>query len=283
MTAIAMTDTFVSLMYHDLLPGTGAGCGEAALSPSITSYFVSEQAFAQHLDALETHADVLSHEDVLRFHESGADAPSSGRPRIHLTFDDGWKRCVELGGPLLEARGWEATLFVTTELIGRPHFVNENDLRSIDGRSFHIGSHARTHCFLNELPEAAIREELRASKSRLEDITGRNVVSVSIPNGAVDARVRRLAAEAGYRLVFTSAARANSRRHGPLDIGRIAVRNTTTAAEVASFARGHFGRERLRQQLLSLPKRLLGARNYRILRRTLLGETRHQSEMHDLV
>jgi peptidoglycan/xylan/chitin deacetylase (PgdA/CDA1 family) len=270
-------------MYHDLLPANGAGSDQAALSPSITSYFVSESALAQHLDVLATEADVLNHDDVLRFYDANTNAISSARPQVHLTFDDGWKRCVELGGPLLAARGWQATLFVTTELIGRPQFVTQHDLRCVAGRSFQIGSHSRTHCFLNELPEASVHEELRTSKLQLEDILGLAVDSVSIPNGAVDGRVRRIAAEVGYRLIYTSATRANSRRHGPLDIGRIAVRNTTTAADVASYARGQFGRERLRQQLLSLPKRLLGPRNYRALRRTLLGEARHQCEMHDLV
>jgi peptidoglycan/xylan/chitin deacetylase (PgdA/CDA1 family) len=278
-----MSDTFISLMYHDLLPRDGTGCDRAVLSPSITSYFVSESAFALHLNAMAARVDILTHDDVLRFYGGAPGAPASDRPKVHLTFDDGWKRCVALGGPPLKARGWQATLFVTTDLIGRTHFVSESELRAVAGQAFHIGSHARTHCFLNELSEKAIHEELRTSKLRLEDILGGEVDSVSIPNGAVDGRVRRIAAEVGYRLVFTSSAHANSRRHGPLHVGRIAVRGSTTAREVESFARGHFGRERIRQQLLSLPKRLLGSRNYRTLRRTLLGEARHQSEMHDLV
>lgn len=277
-----MSDSFVSLMYHNLLPGNGAGSDLAALSPSITGYFVGEAAFAEHLRVLAGQADVMSHADVRAFYAGGASTPQAGHGRVHLTFDDGWKQCVELGGPLLEARGWQATLFVTTGLIGRPHFVSEADLRSVSARSFHVGSHARTHCFLNELPEEAIREELRSSKSRLEDILGTAVDSVSIPNGAVDRRVRQIAAEVGYRLLFTSEARGNSVRHGPRAIGRIAIRRTTSAADVAAFAQGRFGPERWRQQLLSLPKRMLGPRPYRALRRRLLGETRQQSEMHDL-
>lgn len=278
-----MSDSFICLMYHNLLPCGGAGRDADALSPSITSYFVDERAFVAQLQMLAESVDVMSHDDVARFYEGQPAETTSSRPRVHLTFDDGWKGCVELGAPLLESRGWQATLFVTTELIGRPQFVSESDLRAVAGKAFHIGSHARTHCFLNELADPAIQEELKSSKQRLEDILGRPVDSVSIPNGAVDDRVRDIAAQLGYRLVFTSSAHANSRATCPLNVGRIAVRSSTTSAQVAAFARGQFGRERLRQGVLSLPKRVLGPKNYRTLRRTLLGEGRRQSEMHDLM
>ncbi len=274
-----MSGSFVSLMYHNVVSAQDAG-DYAALSPSIRNYFVSASDFASHLQRLSESARVLTCAELHRFYATG-DLDGSTKS-VHLTFDDGWKDCVDLGGPLLAERGWQATLFVTTGLIDRPYFVTENDLRRIDERTFHIGSHAHTHCFLNELPDDQIRSELQTSKAQLEDIIGRSVDAVSIPNGAVDERVRRIAVEAGYRLIFTSSTHANTRRRGPLHVGRVAIRQTTTAADVAAFAQGRFRRERCRQQLLALPKRLLGPSGYRALRRTYLGERSNDHEMSDL-
>lgn len=275
-----MSGSFVSLMYHNLVP-TGRGEECAGLSPSIRSYFLDESAFAAHLQVLARSARVLSLEDVRRFYAT-PDNGDATLPNVHLTFDDGWKDCVELGEPLLAGHGWQATLFVTTDLIGRPRFATTADLQRIDGRTFHVGSHSRTHCFLNELPDDRVRDELLSSKQRLEDILGRSVDTLSIPNGAIDSRVRRIAIEAGYGLIFTSSTHRNTRRSGPDNIGRVAIRSTTTADDVAAFAQGRFLQERCRQRLLSLPKQLLGPAGYRTLRRTLLGERPGEQDMAEL-
>lgn len=311
-----MRQSFVSLMYHNLCRSPGSTDGDAALSPSITSYFVSEQDFTVHLDILAEQTEVISPQDVLRFFSersetskvsgslrepsrstsSQSSAPTGLRqaaepqaspapppkPRVHLTFDDGWRECVDRGAPLLAARGFQASLFVTTDLIGRDRFVTAADLRSVSGREFNIGSHCRTHCFLNELSDQQIYDELTASRFALEDLLGTPVEMLSIPNGAVDARVRRVAAEVGYRCLFDSTPRVNTLRSGPWHIGRIAIRAATTPQELATYAAGRFARERCRQQLLSLPKRLLGPGNYRAVRRRLLGEQPHQHEMSEL-
>lgn len=275
-----MSGSFVSLMYHNLVP-TGRGGGCAALSPSIRSYFLDERVFAAQLQVLARSTRVLSCDDVRRFYAS-PDASAASLPSVHLTFDDGWKDCVELGGPLLAEHGWQANLFVTTDLIGKPQFVTTADLQRIDVRTFHVGSHSHTHCFLNELPDDRIRNELQSSKLRLEDILGRPVDTLSIPNGAIDNRVRRIALEVGYGLIFTSSTHRNTRRSGPDNIGRVAIRSTTTADDVAAFAQGRFLHERCRQRLLSLPKQLLGAAGYRTLRRTLLGERPGEQDMAEL-
>ena len=277
-----MPPTFVSLMYHNVVPPAGGPASDAALSPSITRYFVKAATFSEHLQLLAQRAHVMNAHDVQQFYFGAASPAASSKPRVHLTFDDGWRDCIEVGGPLLESHGFQATLFVTADYIGKPRFVSREELQAASGTTFHIGSHARTHCFLNELPDDQIRYELQSSKETLEEIVSADVDAISIPNGAVDARVRRIAADVGYRCVFVSATHMNTRRRGALDVGRVAIRNQTTAAEVLGFAEGRFLRERCRQQLLSLPKHVLGPGRYRSLRRRLLGEKHAQCDMHEL-
>jgi hypothetical protein len=94
--------------------------------------------------------------------------------------------------------------------------------------------------------------------------------------------VVRIAEECGYRFVCLSDVHRNSRRRGPLAIGRTAVRATTNIATVGRYARGDLRREALRSALLSLPKLTLGSARYRRLRGALLGQQAHEHEMCDL-
>jgi peptidoglycan/xylan/chitin deacetylase (PgdA/CDA1 family) len=281
-----MSESFVSLMYHNIVSNDDAAtrADYAQLSPSITGYFVAAERFAQQLDAVMSVADVMTYQDLQQFYGSPrTQFADASRSRVQLTFDDGWRGSVDVAGPLLAERGLQALLFVTSGMIGRPHFLTAMELARLPREMFHIGSHTVTHPFLNELDNECITDELQRSKSELEDIVGEEVDSLSIPNGAADDRVIRIAADCGYRYVFVSAVHRNSYRRGRLSIGRVAIRAGTSVEQVARYASGHLSRERLRGAVLSLPKRVLGPTRYRQLRGMLLGEAPATREMCDLL
>lgn len=67
-----------------------------------------------------------------------------------------------------------------------------------------IGSHTMTHAILASLSADAQVEEIRQSKSILEEITRRPVTSFSYPHGSMTAVTGKLVQEAGYLLACTS-------------------------------------------------------------------------------
>jgi peptidoglycan/xylan/chitin deacetylase (PgdA/CDA1 family) len=134
---------------------------------------------------------------------------------------------------------------------------------------------------LSLLSEPDIRRELDDSKKALEDLTGYGVDALSIPSGAVDQRVRRIAAECGYRLVFDSEVRVNRRGDSPAAIARVAVTRLTLPHDFRRYVQGRVARERLRRAVLSIPKRILGLSRYEKLRRRMLGETQGQQVTHE--
>ena len=184
---------FSCLMYHNVCANGSLSdlTGEwAALSPSIKSYFVEESAFAAQIAAVQRSVDLLRLERVKNFFSSPVrrqqDLPiPDPRPSTLLTFDDGWRGTLDLALPILQRYAAEATVFVTTNLLDTPGFLRANELHQLPSL-LQIGSHCQTHRFLNELSTEQIREELRVSKEELEQLTGRCVDTVSIPNGAVD-------------------------------------------------------------------------------------------------
>jgi peptidoglycan/xylan/chitin deacetylase (PgdA/CDA1 family) len=271
--------SFVSLMYHNIAADDAS---HADLSPSATSYFVSHAAFHEQLARIaDGGATCIDDESLRRFYDPGRAVDEADcRPHVLLTFDDGWRGGVELGGPLLERYGAPAMLFVTTGFLGRPHFLTRRELSRIDHRLFRVGSHGCTHRMLSLMGEPDIRAELSDSKRLLEDVMGCAVDTLSIPSGAVDARVRRIAAECGYTFLFDSQVRVNRRGDNPMAIGRVAVMRNTRPQDVDRYVRQRIGRERLRRAILQAPKRLMGLPRYERVRRRLLGEKPSQRVTH---
>jgi peptidoglycan/xylan/chitin deacetylase (PgdA/CDA1 family) len=267
---------FVCLMYHNVVARDALGdpdCPTERLSPSITSYFVTDARFYDHLSGLDR-SRWLSPADL--------DEPTSDSGddlKALVTFDDGWAGTIDHAGPILESLSITGLMFVTTELIGRPMFSTAASLRNLSPSVLEIGSHTVTHPFLAELDDAAIRRELVDSKHALEDLLSREVRSVSLPNGSIDDRVVRIAREAGYRHIFGSEVQINETLDTDSIIGRVAVKWDTTTETVHRWLDGKVSGANWRRNILTLPKRVLGPARYRRLRAWALGERRGQDEM----
>ena len=265
-------DSFVALMYHDIRED---GWADPHVSPASSSYFVSSSAFAQQMAELSAcGAHCMTWPQLQGFYTGNGhpvDVHSSPRP-VLLTFDDGWRHAVDIGGPILDEHRAQATLFITTDFLGRQHFLSRRDVTELPADLFRVGSHARSHRMLCLLDDAEVRAELSDSRKLLEDLTGYEIDSLSIPNGAVDQRVRRIAAECGYRYLFDSEIRINRRGGDPLAIGRVPLMHATPLSAFRRYVQHRVGWERFRRAVLHAPKRLLGLRRYDLLRRQLLGE-----------
>jgi peptidoglycan/xylan/chitin deacetylase (PgdA/CDA1 family) len=85
------------LAYHGIVPEGERPAGEEAL-------FVHQSDFAEQLDVLAELADVAPLDRI--------DEPGDGRPRVAITFDDGYRGAVRLGVQELVKRGLPATFFV---------------------------------------------------------------------------------------------------------------------------------------------------------------------------
>lgn len=142
------------------------------------------------------------------------DATGGGRPpplTAVLTFDDGWRNWITDALPVLEDLGVGATFYVCPGWWGARHplvegtegaLMTESEAGDLSDRGIDIGSHSMSHPDLRMLDDAALRQELFASKSAVEAVTGRSCRTFAYPYGLVDDRVKRAAHDAGYELAF---------------------------------------------------------------------------------
>ncbi len=135
------------------------------------------------------------------------------RPFV-LTFDDGYASLAEHAFPVLAELGFAALVFVITDFVGgentwdvqygwrRFRHLSWDDLGRWQERGIEVHSHTATHARLPWLPDDAVTDELARSRETIAQRLGRAPSGVSYPFGIADARVRGLAAAAGYTLGF---------------------------------------------------------------------------------
>jgi peptidoglycan/xylan/chitin deacetylase (PgdA/CDA1 family) len=136
--------------------------------------------------------------------------------------------------PALAALKIPFTAFVTPGFVGSgPLYLSVSELKqlsAIPGAT--IGAHGARHVELTSLSDADLAEELSASRKKLEDWTGKAVLSLSYPHGAVDRRVREAARKAGFALGGCSRYGVNGEKRDPLLLCRTEVTRWDTAADL---------------------------------------------------
>lgn len=124
---------------------------------------------------------------------------------VVITFDDGYLDTLTLALPLLREFGFSATCYFVAGAIGRwSEWTKPAPLMDWDGvrawlaAGMEVGSHSVSHRRLPWLDDAAVREEVVASKARLEDRLGIAVGSFAYPYNHVDERALAAVVAAGY-------------------------------------------------------------------------------------
>ncbi|MDP9821545.1 polysaccharide deacetylase family protein [Nocardioides massiliensis] len=137
---------------------------------------------------------------------------------VALTFDDGYASVLELAWPELQERGLPATLFAVSDFLhgdrlfpwDERHGTTEltrlataAQVRDAADDGLDIGSHTRTHRWLPSLTAAEVAEELRSSRTALEDLLQRPIRTCAYPMGGYHRAIRDLTGEAGYAAAIT--------------------------------------------------------------------------------
>lgn len=218
------------LMYHAFY---GDAAALAHIDPADRPYAVSVEAFRAQLDWLDA-ARIPVCDPRAPHGVSGPDGV-----KVVLTFDDGHASNFQHAYPLLRERGITGVFFVTSDFIGaRPGFCSWPQLRDMAAGGMLIGSHGKTHRFLDELGVEEAALEMQVSRQAIERGVGCAPTMLSFPGGRYRRDILPAGRSAGYELFFTSEAGANrstALRPGAL-LRRMAIRDGTAMAAFAGIA-----------------------------------------------
>lgn len=204
----------ITLIYHELYKSR---------IESKYKYAFSSKEFSAQLDLIrQSNLQVLT-ADQLRLLLTSGNTQSNGR--LLITFDDGHNSNYHIALPLLIEYGLKATFFITTDWIGKLHYLNESEVVEMVNQGMSVQSHGKTHNFLDQMSKQDIHTELYSSKCKIEDIIGQGISSLSIPGGRFNELVIQCAREVGYRAVFTSIPFQLKHESDIWSVGRIGMRH----------------------------------------------------------
>ena len=136
--------------------------------------------------------------------------------RIAFTFDDGFENVFDHALPLLNAHGFSGLVYLVADKLGKwndweqplgavpERLMDESQVREWLAAGHQIGAHTLTHPRLTLLSRAAAREEISASRKKLEDRFGVPVTHFCYPYGDHTDEVVALTEEAGFSTATTT-------------------------------------------------------------------------------
>lgn len=249
------------LMYHQITPSP---------LPEFRKYAVTTDAFAAQLDWLALQSYVPVSMEALYEYRAGRGALPA-RPVV-LTFDDGYRDCLDHAIPILNARGFTATFFVLGRLAGKTSrwlleergielpLLDWDAVRQLRAAGNECGSHGMSHTRLTRLTPAACREELAGSRRMLEDELGEEIRHLAYPFGDYDESVRAIAAESGYRTACSVRLGWSAPDDDLLALHRLHVHGEASLKDFAGAFRRHRSPRQLLKAGAQALRRKLGSR-----------------------
>jgi glycosyltransferase involved in cell wall biosynthesis len=226
------------LAYHQIMdPATDGSC-------------VGTTAFRDQMEYLKAHYRVVPLSravDALR-------RAGSAERLVAVTFDDGYLDNATAAAPILRALDLPATFFVSTDMIGGgrpfPHDVLRrrvpqahmtwDDVRSLAGQGFEIGSHTCSHADMGAVSLEQARRELRESRDRIEAELQRPATLFAFPYGRQhNMRPDTLrAAQDTYEVCCSAYGGHNTAPADPGNVRRIVISSGVTSLAFRALLEG---------------------------------------------
>ncbi|MFH2058508.1 MAG: polysaccharide deacetylase family protein [Pseudomonadota bacterium] len=176
------------LLYHSI--GTSLDFDTYGMS-------ISKELFTRHINYLVDNFEIISVSRQTYDNELN-------RETVSISFDDGFKDNL-YALELLEKKALPFSLYITTGYIGKKNYLDKREIQIFSESKFcTIGSHGTSHYPLSKLDYQKQYIELSDSKKILEDITGKEIRTMSYPHGAYNNSTIKALDDVGYNLVSSS-------------------------------------------------------------------------------
>lgn len=174
------------LMYH----------GVSKPSMTLAPYAIYANQLEQQLGELKRQKFVaVTFGQLLRIVLRQAPIP---KKMVVLTFDDGDDTFLESALPLLQKFGMTATMFLVSERLGKPGYMDINGAREARAAGIEAGVHGLNHRDLCQCSDLELHEEIVLSKERLEASLGTALATFCYPYGHYRSTHYPMLVQAGY-------------------------------------------------------------------------------------
>lgn len=184
-----------------------------------TNLSVSPVDFSVQLDLIESRGyETINFIDILN--NNIPDKP------VILTFDDGYDNFFIHAYPELKKRNMKAVANIIVGSIGKSGYMTAEQIIEISNNDIEIGSHTMSHPDLSTSKETKAINEIGESKTRLEGVINKQIISFCYPAGKFNENTKLITKEAGYGFATTTKS-GLSKFDDPFALNRYRVNNGT--------------------------------------------------------
>jgi len=161
--------------------------------------------------------------------------PEPARPRVSISFDDGWASEYYIAVPMLAEFGYKATFNIVSDWVDKPGFQGDHmtsyQLAKLAEAGHEIGSHSRTHV---DVTQAADKySQVVASRKALDGL-GFKATGFAPPMGVFDETVLALVS-ANYDYMRTVEKGLNKEPYDRYALRAMVVTNQTTQDQIRAW------------------------------------------------
>ena len=176
--------------------------------PGLPTTNIAGKVFQSQLNFLkELNYSVLSLGQVVQRLLAGDALPERGTA---LSVDDAFTSFVEIAMPILRSSGFPVTLFVNTDSVGSPGYLDWDQLRELLKEGVEIGNHTATHDYLVEMRggenlagwRERVRQDILKAQAAFEQHLGIRPVLFAYPYGEFTPELIEIVAELGFLAAF---------------------------------------------------------------------------------
>ena len=169
---------------------------------------ISAEVFQAQLKYLKTqNLTALSLGEIARRLQAGETLPVRG---VALSVDDAFTSFAEVAMPILRKAGLPVTLFVNTDAVGSPGYLNWEQLKMLHEEGIEIGNHSATHDYLVELKAGEdysrwrerVRNDILRAQTDFEQHLGIRPKIFAYPYGEYVPELLDLIKELGFKAAF---------------------------------------------------------------------------------
>ncbi|MDR5586272.1 polysaccharide deacetylase family protein [Clostridium aquiflavi] len=162
---------------------------------------VSKDLFRTHLQAIKDagYTTITLHE-LYDYLYNGAKIPKKS---VVITLDDGYKDNYTNAFPILKEFSMNATMFIIGNYLDGDVYLLPSQVKEMSDYGIDIEGHTLTHRELSTLNYDEQLKEVKESKTKLENITGKNINFIAYPSGSYNDETLKAVKEAGYSMAFT--------------------------------------------------------------------------------
>ncbi|GKU26266.1 polysaccharide deacetylase family protein [Clostridium folliculivorans] len=121
---------------------------------------------------------------------------------IVITFDDGYVGTYTYAFPILKEFGFKATIFMISDSVNNPSYLNVEQLKELSKYGIDIQSHFGEVSNISKLNLDKQIDTLKKSKQTLEGFLSKPISYVAFPSSNLSEDSKKAAEQAGYKMSF---------------------------------------------------------------------------------